>query len=175
MKKRFANSANNGQNIYVQKRIEEDYFKGYICYLKMINVNNPMIVSVEGKRVCLLDENYIWYEVYPDDDNYAITIMYDDKGNLLQWYFDISKSIGVENSIPYEEDLYLDMLIKSNGDMLVLDEDELKEALENKDITKEDHELAYDVLEKLKNEYANNFDYLVSLTEKLKGEICYNE
>lgn len=171
MKKRFANSANNGQNIYKQKRVNRDYFKGYVSYLKMINVNNPMVVTVENKEVCLLDENYIWYEVYPDNDNYAITIMYDDKGDLIQWYFDISKSIGVKNGIPYEEDLYLDMLIKPNGEMLVLDEDELEEALKNKDITKEDYELAYDVLEKLKNEYANNFDYLVSLTERLKVEI----
>lgn len=171
MKKRFANSANNGQNIYKQRRVNEDYFKGYVCYLKMINVSNPMVVTVENKEVCLLDENYIWYEVYPDNDNYAITIMYDDKGDLIQWYFDISKSIGVKNGIPYEEDLYLDMLIKPNGEMLVLDEDELEEALKNKDITKEDYELAYDVLEKLKNEYANNFDYLVSLTERLKVEI----
>ena len=167
MKRRFANSANNGNHEYIQKRIDTDDFKGYVCFLKMKNVTRPLKVKDGDFIACLLDENYIWLEVYPDNENYAITIMYDDKNNLIEWYFDIAKEVGIENGVPYEDDLYLDMLIKPNGEEIVLDEDELKLALDTNQINQNDYELAYRTLEKIKKIYLNNFEYLKNFTSKL--------
>lgn len=166
MKRRFANR--NGE--YKQKRIDEDYFKGYLCYLKMNNVKDPMKVVVGKDEYYISKDDYKWYLVYPDNSNYAITIMYDENNNLIQWYFDVSKEVGIENNIPYEDDLYLDLVIRPNGESYVLDEDELKEALDKKDITSSDYEFAYETLEKLQKEYVSNFDYLVALTERFKKE-----
>lgn len=170
MKRRYAYSPNDNSTDYRLKRIDEDYFKGYLCRLKMNEIKRKIKVNVNGEEYYILNDNYLWYEVYPDNENYAITIMYDDNNNLVQWYFDVSKNIGVENGIPYEDDLYLDLVIRPNGDASVLDEDELKEALEQKKITEEDFDFAYIILEKLQREYANNFDHLVALTEKFKEE-----
>lgn len=169
MKRRYAYSPDDTGTEYVLKRIDKDYFKGYVCKLKMIDIK-PLIVKLNNEDLCLRDNGYTWYEVYPDNENYAITIMYDTKNTLVQWYFDISKNIGVENGIPYEDDLYLDLVIGPNGESSVLDEDELKEALDNNVITKEDYNFAYEVLNKLQREYVGNFDHLVALTEKIKGE-----
>lgn len=168
MRRRFANKINDGQYEYRQERIEEEYINGYVCYIKMKDVKNPLIVQDGELDVCLLDEDYVWIEVYPDNENYAITIMYDDKGNLIEWYFDIAKEVGVENGIPYEDDLYLDLLIKPNGVSIILDEDELKDAFNNGIITKKDIDLAYITLNKLQSKYANNINHLVELTR----EIC---
>ena len=39
-----------------------------------------------------------------------------------------------------------------------------------KEITTDDYNLAYEVLDKLQREYVGNFDHLVALTEKIRGE-----
>lgn len=167
MKKRFANEVNNGLNEYSQIRVDDEFFNGYVCLVKIKNVDKPWIIHDDDYTGCILDENYEWLEIYPDNEKYAITVMYDDKKNLVEWYFDMTKENGIENNIPYIDDLYLDLVIRSNGNYIVLDEDELKEALDTHDITNDDYNMAYDTLEKLKSEYVNDVDKLKDLTNKL--------
>ena len=170
MKRRYANSV---KGEYEQKRIDKDFFKGYVCYIKIAD-EKPLFVNNGVEDICVKNDNYEWLEVYPDNSNYAITVMFDDKENLIEWYFDISKKVGIENGIPYEDDLYLDMVITPDGQELVLDEDELKEAFKNKVISSKDVELAYDTLEYLENKYVKNFNYLVSFTNDLGKEFKDN-
>ena len=163
MKRRYANIVGAD---YTQKRIDEEYFKGYVCNLKFKDISNPLIIKNEVREFCIKDNDYEWFEVYPDNANYAITIMFDDKLNLIEWYFDIAKEVGIENNIPYEDDLYLDMIIMPNGQKLVLDEEELIDALNKGEILQSDVDLAYQTLKQLEFQYVNNFDYLVKLTNK---------
>ena len=123
--------SNKVEGDYTQKRVDEEYFKGYICNVKIKDVNKPLIVNNGVSEICIKDNGYEWFEVYPDNENYAITIMFDEKLNLIEWYFDIAKEVGIENSIPYEDDLYLDMIITPDGQKLVLDEEELIDAFNN--------------------------------------------
>ena len=92
--------------------------------------------------------------------------MFDDKLNLIEWYFDIAKEVGVENSIPYEDDLYLDMIITPDGQKLVLDEEELLDALNRGEIIQSDVDLAHETLKKLEIMYVSNLDNLINLTNK---------
>ena len=73
------------------------------------------------------------------------------------YYFDISLENGVdeESNIPYYSDLYLDIAI-TNGDIEVLDEDELEDALKNKAITKKQYDLANSVKDNLLKSIKNN-------------------
>ena len=96
--------------------------------------------------------------------------MYDDKNNLIEWYFDISKEIGIENNIPYEDDLYLDMIITPTGEEIVVDEDELLAARDNNVITQKDVDDAYQALKQLEEKYVNNFSELIKLTDYLKEQ-----
>lgn len=171
MKKRFANAVKEGINEYYIKRVEEKYFNGYICLVKMKNVKKPWIVKDDKLEDCILDENYEWLEIYPDNEKYAITAMFDDNNNLIEWYFDMIKTNGVENGVPYIYDLYLDLVIKSNGKEVVLDEDELKEALNNRDISKDDFNMAYKTMKKIQDKYRNNLGELIELTNKLYKRI----
>lgn len=164
MKRRFANSI---EGDYFQERIDNDYFKGYACFIKIKNVKKPLIVYNGITNICIKDENYEWIEVYPENEKYAITIMFDDNDNLIEWYFDIAKNMGLENGIPFEDDLYLDMIITPAGEKRVIDENELKEAFNNDEITQEDLDSAYQTLELLENKYVNNLDELVKFTNYL--------
>lgn len=162
MKRRFANQV---EGEYAQERIDEDFFKGYACYTKIKGVSKPLIVNNGIYDVCIKNENYEWLGVYPDNEKYAITIMFDDNGNLIEWYFDISKNIGVENGIPFEDDLYLDMVIMPNGQKLVLDEKELLDAFNRGEITQIDVDIAYQTLDLLENKYVNNLSELITFTK----------
>ena len=169
MKRRFAYSINDSDDISL-KRIDKDYFNGYVCKIKFNKVDKPIKVKVEDKEYYIKNDNYIWYEIYPDNSNYALTIMYDDNNELIEWYFDVAKEIGIENEVPYEDDLYLDLVINPNGESIVLDENELEDALNKNDINKNEYYFAYSVIDILQREYVNNFDHLVAISERIRGE-----
>lgn len=63
--------------------------------------------------------------------------------HIILYYFDITKKNGFDKEIntPYYEDLYLDVILKNNN-IIVLDEDELETALKEKNINKDEYELA---------------------------------
>lgn len=167
MKRRFAYNLNDN---YKQIRVDEDFFKGYACFLKLQNIEKPLIVNNGKESICIRDNDYEWIEVYPDNGKYAITIMFDDNNNLIEWYFDISKEIGIENGIPYEDDLYLDMIITPNGEKIVIDENELLEARDNGDITQDDVDSAYQTLRELEVKYVSNIQELLKLTNYLNEQ-----
>ena len=165
MKRRYANSV---PGFHSMKHIDTDYFTGYICYTKIKGVENPKYVNNGQYELCILKDDYVWFQIYPDNGNYALTIMLDENENIIQWYFDISKEIGIKDNIPYEDDLYLDMVITKEKNKLILDEDELLDAYKNEDITKDDFEKAYEILNYLDIKYYNNIDELVNFTNKVK-------
>ena len=119
MKRKFANKIKEGINDYYHKRIDKDYFRGYVSLVKIKNIKKPWIVVDNGIRCCVLDENYEWLEIYPDNEKYAITAMFNNNQELIEWYFDMIKERGVENGIPYIDDLYLDLVIKKNGTEII--------------------------------------------------------
>ena len=164
MKRRYANKV---KGEYSQKRIDEEFFKGYVAFVKIKDVQNPLIVNDGEKDVCIKDNDYEWIEVYPDNEHYVITIMFDNNDNLIQWYFDIAKEIGIENNIPYEDDLYVDIVITPNGRKEILDEEELMDALNKNEITQEDVELVYETVKLIEDKFVNNFSYLTDLTDKI--------
>lgn len=163
MKRRYANKV---KGEYIQKRIDEEFFKGYVAFVKIKDVQNPLIVNDGEKDVCIKDNDYKWIEVYPDNEHYAVTIMFDNNDNLIEWYFDIAKEIGIENNIPYEDDLYVDIVITPNGRKEILDEEELMDALNNNEITQKDVELVYETVKLIEDKFVNNFSYLTDLTDK---------
>lgn len=167
MKKKIANVLKNGNNNFSNKRIDEDYFNGFVSLLKLKDIEKPWIINDFGKEECIFNNNFEWLEIYPDNEKYAITAMFDDKSNLIEWYFDMIKDSGVENGVPYIYDLYLDYVIKADGREVVLDEDELQAALDNMEITKEDYNMAYKTMELVKSKYKANLNDLKDLTSKL--------
>lgn len=167
MKRRFANKVSGD---YSQERIENEYFKGYVTHTKISDIEKPLIVNNGYYDLCIIDNGYDWIGLYPDDNNYALTIMFDNNGNLIQWYFDIAKEIGTENGIPYEDDLYLDLIITKEDKKIIADEDELLDAKENGLITQSDVDNAYRTLKYLEEKYYDNLEKLKEFTVELKSK-----
>lgn len=172
MKRRYADRRNHPDIVdkkLIVKKVDEDYFNGYITYLKIKETKKECFVDDENR--CILANDYVWFNMYPVNENYCINAIMDNNDNIVQWYFDVSKYIGVEDGVPYEDDLYLDVVIVPNGKINLLDEDELDDAFNNGDITKEDYSLAYEVRKYILDTYGNNIPYLEDLTNKLFTKI----
>lgn len=125
----------------------------YISVKKLIKVDKKFIIK---DNICVMDNDYYVVEVVPKNENYAMRLFLDNNKKPLEYYFDITKNNNLDEKtlIPYYDDLYLDITLM-NDEINILDEDELEEALTNKDITIEDYKLTMKIKEKLLNEINN--------------------
>ena len=130
------------QREYAQSYLGTKDFTGYITLLNLLQVTEPLWVQYGEKRICIVDNNYMWLQHFPLEKNYAVTTMFDAKGEIVQWYIDICYEVGWENSIPWMDDLILDIVVLPTGEVFQLDEEELEEALENGSINQEMYDLA---------------------------------
>ena len=145
------------------KSIDEEDFKGDIYLNHFIKVVKPFEIY-DG--VYLYDNEYKWLEFYDYESRIRLTAIYDENNKIVEWYFDIARSIGKEDGIPYEDDMYLDVVIRPNGDIVLMDEDELKEAFDKKEMTKKEYDEAYKVANDLIEKLKNNKDKLQEYTDK---------
>ena len=165
LKKRYAIAINNKdilESDFKNIRVDDEEFKGNISLLTIKKVKKEWRIDVEQR--CILANNYNWLEIYPDGKNFCITTMFDENDNIAEWYFDIAREIGEDNGMPYEDDLYLDVVIVPDGRIHILDEDELKSAYDRKEVSKEEYEMAYRVANKI-IEKGKNKKYLDELTK----------
>lgn len=119
---------------------------GDIYLNHFIKISNPYLLE---NGLCIQDNNYKWLEFYDYSSQVRLTAIYDEKNKIVEWYFDIARRLGKENGMPYEDDWYLDVVLRPDGEIILLDEDELKEALERMEMTKEEFNEAYNIANNL--------------------------
>ena len=170
LKKRYAdrfvgNRANAELKII---SVKDNYFNGDIYFYNFIEVKDKLLIP-NGK--CIMDNNYKWLEFYDYSSKVKLTAIYDENNEIIEWYFDIAREIGRENNVPYEDDLYLDVVVTPTGDVILLDEDELKEAYDKKEMTKDEFKNAYKEANQLMNKLKNNKDKLKEYTDKYLNQM----
>lgn len=133
---------------FCYKHFDNKDFNGNVSLISIIESNHPLLN--DNNEPDLASTGFKWLEFYSKNSKIAMTAYYDNKNNIVQWYFDVINSEGINSeNIPYIEDLYLDIILKPNKEITLLDEDELKVALENNDITKKQFDDAYEIANKL--------------------------
>lgn len=151
LKKRYADGRNKKhdmlERVYKNIKVDNEEFKGNISLLNIKKVRKEWRVDIENR--CILNDNYNWIQIYPDGKNYCITSIFDDKDNIVEWYIDVARKLGEDDGVPYEDDLYLDVVIVPDGRIHLLDEEELEDSLKRKEIAKEEYDLAYEVARKI--------------------------
>lgn len=143
--------------------VKEKYFTGDIYFYNFIEVEDKIVIP-NGK--CIMDNNYKWLEFYDYNSKVKLTVIYDENNKIIEWYFDIAREIGKEKDVPYEDDLYLDVVVTPTGEVILLDEDELKVALDRMEITKLEYENAYKEAENLMNRLKGRKEKLQEFTNK---------
>ena len=151
---------------------ETKYFSDTICgYASLVTVKQipqKFTVVSDFGELCLADTGYSWLTFLPENENWCITGFYNQNRNIIEWYFDITKANYIdENGIPSYDDLFLDIVIFPDGYQLLLDEDELSDALNNHVITIDDYNLAYRVCHELTERNILDLQFVSTLCDKL--------
>lgn len=144
--------------------IQEERFQGSVALLEIKQVEKDWYVE-EYKRRCILADGYYWLQFYLKNKNYCITAMYNDKKKIVEWYIDIARKIGEENGIPYQDDLYLDVVILPTGQTILLDEEELQEAYEKLEVTQKEYEMAYEITNKIIKQAKEKLEELKKISD----------
>lgn len=170
MKRKFlTNTYLRGVDNYMLMQFEDEALDCY-CVIKRINsIDKPYISTHTGKNVCLLNEGYYIVEYLPKNSHYGVRVFLDNNKNALSYYIDIINGIGIDYEKGlYYDDLFLDITIdKVNGDIVnVWDEDELQKALDDKDITQTQYDMAYTILRDVLNQIATNSNKYINNNHK---------
>ena len=98
---------------YIEVKVNNNRFKGIIGLVTMKKVREPLEVTVVGQNIIVADDNYQWLQILPEKKRYSITAMFDDKGNPLEYYFDINIKNFTQKGNARTLDLFLDVLMNS--------------------------------------------------------------
>ncbi len=173
LKKRFVTDPNNMEIVKEGSckihTFNNPDFSGDVALVKFNKMYKPFLIG--NTNLCMANDNYKWLEFYDYNKKFRLTAMYNEKNEIIEWYFDIARKIGKENGIPYQDDLYLDVVLTSDGNIILLDEDELKAAFNRFEVNKKDYDMAYkeanDLIEILKD----NKEKLKIFTDKYLEEM----
>ncbi|PHK50425.1 DUF402 domain-containing protein [Staphylococcus edaphicus] len=134
---------------YTEVKVNNNKFKGIIGLVTMNKVREPLEVSVVGQNIIVADDHYQWLQILPEKKRYSITVMLDDKGNPLEYYFDINIKNVTQKGNARTIDLCLDVLALPNGEYELVDQDDLERALESGQITRKQYHEAYVIAHQL--------------------------
>jgi predicted RNA-binding protein associated with RNAse of E/G family len=124
-------------------RVETEGFRGMAGLIEIRSVREPLVVKSVLSEVVIADAGYSWLQLSPDKGGWWLTVMYDANGALVQYYFDVTlRNFIAEDGEPRFVDLYLDVVMDPAGRWVLLDRDELDEALALGNITDAEHALA---------------------------------
>lgn len=129
---------------YAQEFVETETFTGYVTLLHIEQVTEPLRIRMVGREYSIADNGFLWLHHVPLEGAHVVTAMYNAAHQVLQWYIDIRKDMGLnDNGVPWFDDLFLDIVVFPDGEVVVKDEDELDAALAKGVITQAEHDFAW--------------------------------
>ncbi|WP_035512524.1 DUF402 domain-containing protein [Halalkalibacillus halophilus] len=118
-------------------------FNGHASLIHIQEVSEPLSKTYGNKEICIVDNGYSWLHHYPTNEYHSVTTMFNSNGEIVQWYIDICLQNGVEDGVPWMDDLFLDIVVLPSGEIMLLDTDELEEAFEQGVISEYQYNLAH--------------------------------
>ena len=97
--------------------------------------------------------------------------MFNAEGEIVQWYIDICHENGIENDVPWMDDLFLDVIVLPNGKVILKDIDELETALFVGVIDKTLYNLAYQERDKVLGLINQGKFHLMDLSLKNRDDL----
>lgn len=140
---------------YLEKCDEID---GYIALKYIKDIQKPLNAFCNGKQYIGLDNGYSILEYVPNNRNYNCRVFFNGKNEPLCYYFDINNGVGIEDNLPWYDDLYLDVTMECNaiteiGNYIRLDDEiEFKKAKKEGVISDELYQRGYEVAIRLMTE-----------------------
>lgn len=155
---------------YAQDFLDTKEFQGYITLLKIEKITEPLLIQYDDIKVCIVDEVFFWLQQYPKDRHHAVTTMFNEKGEVVQWYVDICLRNGIsDDQIPWFDDLFLDIIKLPTGEVIQKDADELEQALLSGEIDQSQYNLAWIEATQITRQIKSNQFSLIHLSDLHKN------
>tara|TARA_B100000809_G_C14838779_1_gene423869 strand:+ start:72 stop:611 length:540 start_codon:yes stop_codon:yes gene_type:complete len=156
---------------YKEKIIHHEGEEILVGLIDIHKVRSPLTVPILDKKVRVCDNHYKWLQIMPKNGNYSLTVMYDDRDQVLQYYFDINIEHILELGNARRTDIYLDVLVLPDGRYELVDERDIKRAVKRGQITEAEHDYAYVVANQLMQDIEVDFDCFRRFAEHCKRTI----
>lgn len=86
-------------------------------------VTEPLVLDNNLGKYTVADNGYKWLQIAVENENYWITVMFDDSNHLVQIYCDVNDG-NVLGDDPYFDDLFIDIVLY-NDEVSMIDQDDL--------------------------------------------------
>ncbi len=125
---------------YYQLRLDTDGFHGLASLIDIRSGKEYFWNTEKAGKIPTTGKGMKWLQLVPDGKKRLITAMYRPNGRLSVCYVDVMERLEYDpDGVAAYVDKYLDVVFTPEGDAAVLDRDELDEAYEKKDITREQY------------------------------------
>ncbi|SFQ07748.1 hypothetical protein SAMN02910358_00645 [Lachnospiraceae bacterium XBB1006] len=125
---------------FYMENYEHSGKNGKISLFTIEDLRAPLLVCYQEKWITVADVNYSWLQIAFEGEYFWLTAMFDEKNCLKEIYVDMTDGNNLETEDPYFRDMYLDYVIMGDSDEVIeLDRDELEEAYDYGEITKEQY------------------------------------
>ncbi len=151
--------------IYMREVLDKEWYlekdeklNGYIALKYVKEISKPLTAFCNGKKYVGLDKGYSILEYVPLNRKYNCRVFFDTQNRPLCFYFDINNGSGIENDVPWYDDLYLDVTmecptITEMGYYIRLDDEaEFKMAKKEGKIDESTYNAGYEIATKLMQE-----------------------
>lgn len=154
------------KSTYTQTFIESCTFVGYISLIHIHELRKPLCIEIGERHYCIADEGYVWLEQFPLNKRHSVITMFDSRLQVVQWYIDVCRNIGLdERGIPCFDDLFLDVTVLPSGEVILLDAEELDEALKERVIDRETYELSWQEANRIMVDVQSGHFELIELSQ----------
>ena len=159
---------------YYQMRIDDEIFHGLVCLIKLTDGEENYWETPKAGRIQVTGGGMCWMQLVPDNTSRVVTVMYFPDGqhdterinypepaNIKYqpsiWYVDVIDGMEYdEYGIAMFIDKYLDVIFTPEGDVKIDDRDELDEAFNTGELTKEQYESAISECEEILIDYCED-------------------
>ena len=157
---------------YVSRDCRMYGIRGKESLLVIREITSPLIVHDAGEDALIVEKDYAWVQIALEGLPFWLTAMYDDRGRLLQIYFDITSGNRFDDpENPWFADMYLDIVVNSRGELYILDRDELDAALAEGEITKAEWDKANAACAQLYTYLQENRESVTELCGRIYREL----
>ena len=156
---------------YVARDFEHEGLQGHMSLSVLRELTGPLTIHYPFGDVLIADKDFRWLQIALKGQCFWITAMYDSNEQLINLYFDITNGNCFDNpDNPCFEDMYLD-IVAANNVLMILDQDELDEALENGDINRDEYDHAEKVCRELYKYLTVNIDKVAAWCNRSYREL----
>lgn len=146
---------------YYQMHVDIDEFHGLVCLIQLMGTGWYDIENLKYMRIDESDTEYQywnfpkagksaicgkgmkWLQLIPDGKKHVITAKYLPDNSISVWYVDVIEDIKYDtDGVAVFIDKYLDVSFTPKGDVGIADRDELDEAYNSGELTKEQYDAA---------------------------------